>query len=132
MRRATRQTVIRRLESWGYLPATLDGNPCPLDKRPDSGHFTAEDGADLDAYGKVLLTARDDDWFMTLYDMRQALERVGYSCEESAYNDAVMVRWATPEERAARRNEARRRTAQLLAILLPGPPPADDDTAALF
>ncbi|MER5579873.1 hypothetical protein [Streptomyces massasporeus] len=124
--------MARRLESWGYLPATLDGEPCPLDQRPDSGHFLVEDGADVDAPGKVLLTARDDDWLMTLYDMRQALERVGYTCEESAYYDAVLVRWATPDERAERKADARRRTAQLLAVILPDPPPDDDASPTLF
>ncbi|MET9935977.1 MULTISPECIES: hypothetical protein [unclassified Streptomyces] len=132
MRRATHQTIARRLESWGYLPATLDGAPCPFDERPDCGHFTVEDGAEVHAPGKVLLTARDDDWFMTLYDMRQSLERVGYACEASKYDDATLVRWATAEERAARRNAVRRRSAELLAVLLPDPPPAEADTPTLF
>lgn len=124
--------MARRLESWGYLPATLDGEPCPLDQRPDSGHYLVEDGADVDAPGRVLLTARDDDWFMTLYDMRQALERAGYTCEESAYYDAVLLRWATAEERAERKTDARRRTAQLLAVILPDPAPDTEAAPTLF
>lgn len=132
MRRATKQTVARRLESWGYLPATLDGEPCPLDHPPDAGHFLAEDGADVEAPGRVLLTARDEDWLMTLYEMRQALERAGYTCEESTYYDAVLVRWATPGERATRKVQARQQTARLLAVLLPEPPPADAAEPTLF
>lgn len=132
MRRATRQTLARRLESWGYLPATLDGKPCPLDQRPDSGHFTAEDGARVEAPGRVLLTARDDDWIVTLTGMTQDLEDAGYTCEESAYDDAVLVRWATPEERAARKAWARRQAAPLLAALLPDPPRVDNAIPTLF
>jgi hypothetical protein len=124
--------VARRLQSWGYLPATLDGEPCPLDQRPDAGHFLVEDGAEVEAPGKVLLTARDDDWLMTLYDMRQALERVGYTCEESAFYDAVLVRWATSDERADRTAHTRRRTAQLLAVILPEPQPNPGAEPTLF
>lgn len=99
---------------------------------PDSGHFTAEGGADAERPGTVLLTARDDDWVVTLNSMCQDLEQAGYTCEESPHEDAVFVRWATPKERADRTAQARQRTARLLAVILPDLPPDSDAPPTLF
>jgi hypothetical protein len=132
VRAARLSTVVRRLTSWGFEPATLDGRPVtPADADadgiyppPDGGEFIAEDGARLFPEserrpGMVLLQATGKDWFMDLYSMTSALKAHGYSTEKSPYDTAVWVRWATAEEKAERAAEHARRVAPLLAALIP-------------